>query len=167
MKETQMTQRVESDAAAEAARLRAILDRIHGMLVVPFVWSSETIEWVAAELAKHGWVCPTEALCAPDEVDDDGELIEGEEYDDIAEVPAEVLARYRPPVDNLTGSGGLPTAEDTGCGHHDPSHSGDLRRTIELLGAYGEAKFGDEWWPGEPTAWLPADEAAELIGLLG
>lgn len=47
---------------------------------------------------------------------------------------------------------------------------GSLRRTqriIELLGAYGRAKFGDEWWPGNARAWLGAKKGAELEELVG
>lgn len=40
-----------------------------------------------------------------------------------------------------------------------------IPRVIDLLNAYGTAKFGDEWWPGNPNAHLPAEEAAELRGL--
>jgi hypothetical protein len=40
----------------------------------------------------------------------------------------------------------------------------DLERIITLLGKYGEAKFGDEWWPGGPQlrAYLSDGEAEEL-----
>ena len=39
------------------------------------------------------------------------------------------------------------------------------RRLAGLLNQYGTAKFGDEWWPGNAAAWLPADAAAELATL--
>jgi hypothetical protein len=42
-----------------------------------------------------------------------------------------------------------------------------LVRTIELLNAYGAAKFGDEWWPGNAQPWLGEDEGTELELLLG
>lgn len=41
-----------------------------------------------------------------------------------------------------------------------------MSRLIDLLNQYGNAKFGDEWWPGCAEAWLPADDAAELAALL-
>ena len=41
------------------------------------------------------------------------------------------------------------------------------QRIIELLGAYGRAKFGDEWWPGHARPWLGAKKGAELEELVG
>lgn len=41
------------------------------------------------------------------------------------------------------------------------------QRIIELLGAYGRAKFGDEWWPGNARPWLDAKKGAELEELVG
>ena len=32
-----------------------------------------------------------------------------------------------------------------------------LERTIELLLAYGTARFGDDWWPGNARRWIGAD----------
>lgn len=37
-------------------------------------------------------------------------------------------------------------------------------RTIDLLCTYGNAKFGDEWWPSNASAWMP--EGKELEQLL-
>ena len=33
----------------------------------------------------------------------------------------------------------------------------ELERTIELLLAYGTARFGDDWWPGNARHWIGAD----------
>lgn len=41
-----------------------------------------------------------------------------------------------------------------------------LLRLSELLRKYGQAKFGDEWWPGNARAWIPQAEAIELGELL-
>lgn len=38
----------------------------------------------------------------------------------------------------------------------------DPRKIIEALHAYGAAKFGDEWWPGNASEWVDADTAAVL-----
>ena len=38
-------------------------------------------------------------------------------------------------------------------------------RIITLLDRYGEAKFGDEWWPGHAEAFI-GDEGIELERLL-
>ena len=43
---------------------------------------------------------------------------------------------------------------------------GPAARIIELLNRYGKAKFGDEWWPGNASRYLPEAEAAELNRLL-
>jgi hypothetical protein len=40
-----------------------------------------------------------------------------------------------------------------------------LERTIELLRRYGEAKFGDEWWPGNARNWI-GEQGRELEYLL-
>jgi len=37
-----------------------------------------------------------------------------------------------------------------------------LEEFIKLLHEYGHAKFGDEWWPGNPDEWLPPEKAARL-----
>lgn len=37
-------------------------------------------------------------------------------------------------------------------------------RTIDLLREYGNAKFGDEWYPGNAAEWIP--EGKELEELL-
>lgn len=43
-----------------------------------------------------------------------------------------------------------------------------LHRTIELLNEYGTARFGDEWWPGNPGCTsMPEADQAELLRLLG
>lgn len=42
----------------------------------------------------------------------------------------------------------------------------ELRRTVELLMRYGDAKFGDEWWPSNAAGWIGNANAAELSGLL-
>jgi len=42
----------------------------------------------------------------------------------------------------------------------------DALRTVELLNAYGEAKFGDEWWPGNARAYLTDGRGEELERLL-
>jgi hypothetical protein len=39
------------------------------------------------------------------------------------------------------------------------------RELVELLNKYGEAKFGDEWWPGNPDAWLGSEDAQRLSEL--
>ncbi|TKG62375.1 MULTISPECIES: hypothetical protein [Pseudonocardiaceae] len=39
-------------------------------------------------------------------------------------------------------------------------------RVIELLNQYGQAKFGDEWWPGNADSWLDQADADELATLL-
>lgn len=41
-----------------------------------------------------------------------------------------------------------------------------LLRLAELLGMYAEAKFRDEWWPGNPGAWLGPVLGQELTELL-
>lgn len=46
----------------------------------------------------------------------------------------------------------------------DPRTSAE--RVIELLNQYGQAKFGDEWWPGNADAWLNQPDADELATLL-
>ena len=38
-----------------------------------------------------------------------------------------------------------------------------LKRTIELLLAYGTAKFGDEWWPGNARNWIPDGRELEYL----
>ena len=43
----------------------------------------------------------------------------------------------------------------------------DEARTVELLNEYGQAKFGDEWWPGSPWAYLGRERGDELCRLLG
>lgn len=40
-----------------------------------------------------------------------------------------------------------------------------IPRVIELLNAYGTAKFADAWWPANPHGVLPRDEAGELRDL--
>ena len=37
-----------------------------------------------------------------------------------------------------------------------------LERQVELLNKYGEAKFGDEWWPGNAEPWVGKDVAREM-----
>lgn len=37
---------------------------------------------------------------------------------------------------------------------------------IELLGKYAEAKFGDEWWPGNASAWIGPVLGQELTEML-
>jgi hypothetical protein len=32
---------------------------------------------------------------------------------------------------------------------------------VALLNEYGEAKFGDEWWPGNAASWLGNEEEYE------
>ena len=44
---------------------------------------------------------------------------------------------------------------------------GTIERAFDLLNAYGQAKFGDEWWPGNAQPWLGGEEGAELELLLG
>ncbi len=41
-----------------------------------------------------------------------------------------------------------------------------LERIITLLNRYGEAMVGDQWWPGNASAYLPGPEGAELEALL-
>jgi hypothetical protein len=41
----------------------------------------------------------------------------------------------------------------------------EMVELYELLGEYGNAKFGDEWWPGNAEAWLPQDRADRLAEL--
>ena len=63
--------------------------------------------------------------------------------------------------------------ECTGCEHgpaaqrppDTPSGTQVLERTIELLNAYGNAKFGDEWWPGNARNWI-GEDGRELEHLL-
>ena len=43
----------------------------------------------------------------------------------------------------------------------------DEARTVELLNEYGQAKFGDEWWPGSPWAYIGRERGDELCRLLG
>lgn len=38
--------------------------------------------------------------------------------------------------------------------------------SARLLHAYGDAKFGDEWWPNDARAWMGEDEAEELAAQL-
>jgi hypothetical protein len=40
-------------------------------------------------------------------------------------------------------------------------------RIIELLNEYGEAKFGDEWWPGSPWQWIGRTKGDEFCRLMG
>ena len=37
-----------------------------------------------------------------------------------------------------------------------------MAELYELLSAYGEAKFGDEWWPGNARGWISNEKAARL-----
>lgn len=53
---------------------------------------------------------------------------------------------------------------DVAAGKDMPNQSQD--RLVELLHKYGEAKFGDEWWPGNAGAYLSDEEAEELESLL-
>jgi len=40
-----------------------------------------------------------------------------------------------------------------------------LQREIELLNKYGEAKFGDEWWPAMAGHWMKlSQEDHEILG---
>lgn len=32
-----------------------------------------------------------------------------------------------------------------------------VRRFADLITAYGEAKFGEEWWPGNAVSWIGID----------
>lgn len=47
-----------------------------------------------------------------------------------------------------------------------PPKPGKTERTIELLNEYGNAKFGDDWWPSNAAAWIGTEKARELAGLL-
>ncbi|WP_236722371.1 hypothetical protein, partial [Mycobacterium avium] len=38
----------------------------------------------------------------------------------------------------------------------------DPSRVIEFLHAYGQAKFGDEWWPGTADAHMTEAELAQF-----
>lgn len=49
-------------------------------------------------------------------------------------------------------------------GERDPQVT-RLQRIIELLCEYGEAKFGDEWWPGNAAPWI-FGKGQELAALL-
>jgi hypothetical protein len=60
-------------------------------------------------------------------------------------------------------AGGYPPAHYRTAG---PAQLAALERTVELLLAYGEAKFGDEWWPGNASNWLTDGRGAELEQLL-
>lgn len=42
----------------------------------------------------------------------------------------------------------------------------DFINLCELLDAYGRAKFGDEWWPGNARPWLGEEDGGELERLL-
>ena len=46
------------------------------------------------------------------------------------------------------------------------SGSDPLTRLIKLLQEYGEAKFGNEWWPSNADPWLGPDKGQELAELL-
>lgn len=48
----------------------------------------------------------------------------------------------------------------------EPTKVERLEETIRLLSAYGEAKFGDEWWPGNAQPHLGAERGARLEQLL-
>lgn len=37
-----------------------------------------------------------------------------------------------------------------------------VRRFAELVSAYGEAKFGDEWWPGDAVSFIGVGGGHEL-----
>ncbi len=41
-----------------------------------------------------------------------------------------------------------------------------IARMIELFNEYGAAKFGDEWWPGNPRPWIGEEQGAELQALI-
>jgi hypothetical protein len=41
-----------------------------------------------------------------------------------------------------------------------------LTKLIDMLGEYGRAKFGDEWWPGNAEVWLGREKGRELYELL-
>jgi hypothetical protein len=38
----------------------------------------------------------------------------------------------------------------------------EIRELYALLQEYAEAKFGDEWWPGNASEWISAEKAARL-----
>lgn len=38
----------------------------------------------------------------------------------------------------------------------------EMAELYHLLSEYGYAKFGDEWWPGNSSAWIGEDKAARL-----
>jgi hypothetical protein len=38
-----------------------------------------------------------------------------------------------------------------------------LERVIGLLTAYGDARFGDEWWPGNARNWIPEGRELEYL----
>ena len=42
----------------------------------------------------------------------------------------------------------------------------NVARLINLLNEYGDAKFGDEWWPGNAGPWIGAEKGDELASLL-
>ena len=44
-----------------------------------------------------------------------------------------------------------------------PARVRELERTIELLLAYGTARFGDEWWPGNARNWMPDGRELEYL----
>ena len=53
-------------------------------------------------------------------------------------------------------------------GNHDASQREaarvrELERTIELLLAYGTARFGDDWWPGNARNWMPDGRELEYL----
>lgn len=44
--------------------------------------------------------------------------------------------------------------------------TGMVEKTVSLLNEYGDARFGDEWWPANARAWLGENEALDLERML-
>jgi hypothetical protein len=38
----------------------------------------------------------------------------------------------------------------------------EVAELYQLLNEYGNAKFGDEWWPGNAAVWIGEQQAARL-----
>ena len=60
----------------------------------------------------------------------------------------------------------MPKSKQTGATPTDQQELARLRETLDLLHAYGRAKFKDEWWPGNAQPHLGATRGARLEALL-
>ncbi|OAM91759.1 hypothetical protein OH491_24955 [Termitidicoccus mucosus] len=107
----------------------------------------------------------------PTEIEADVSLVDGEEGDPngmmehgVFEIKVAATVEF-----DVEASAGATPVEIINRAQSLLSKSEALRkskRLVTLLCEYGKAKFGDEWWPGSPGAYLPGKDAAELETLV-